>query len=105
VGPDMVNISNVVWNILKLLDLTMTDIADTRRLLELTSTDGGGEVDQRTDDAIDEIVSFVDRRAPRLLDGLKESANDGSRTPAGRDATRSTTSSSGRTICPMRITR
>jgi len=47
----------------------MTDIADTRRLLELTSSDGGGEVDQRTDDAIDEIVSLVDRRAPRLLDG------------------------------------
>ena len=47
----------------------MTDIADTRRLLELTSSDGGGEVDQRTDDAIDEIVSLLDRRAPRLLDG------------------------------------
>jgi hypothetical protein len=49
----------------------MTDIADTRRLLELTSSDGGDKVDQRTDDAIDEIVSFMKRRAPWLLDGLE----------------------------------
>ncbi|KAL9183122.1 hypothetical protein ACHAXT_004909 [Thalassiosira profunda] len=41
--------------------------ADTKRLCSLTATDN------RSDDAVQEIVSLIQRKAPKLLDGLTES--------------------------------